>query len=92
MRLVPKLGERNVLTISSIYAAATFFDKLGSGLGADVALPLVGWLGFDPEAATSEVGAWALIVVSAGAPITGFSVAIIAARFVNTEGSRRTAE
>ncbi|CAN0600169.1 unnamed protein product, partial [Laminaria digitata] len=44
------------------FAAVTFCDKLGSGLAAGIALPLVGWLGFNTETTTSE-GTDALLIV-----------------------------
>lgn len=64
------------------YAVTTFFDKLGSGLGAGFVLPMVGWLGFDPVDGGGEAGSSALLWVATLAPIFGFVVALVAIAFV----------
>lgn len=62
----------------SAYAVTTFFDKLGSGVAAGVVLPLVGWLGFDPEGGGGETGRTALLMVATTAPLLGLAIAIAA--------------
>jgi len=60
------------------YAVTTFFDKLGSGLGAGTVLPVVGWLGFNPADGGGEAGSTALLLVATLAPILGFAVTLVA--------------
>lgn len=58
------------------FALATFFDKLGSGLAVGLVLPLVGYLGFDPNSASSEVGRSALQNIGVGIPLLANFVTI----------------
>ncbi len=61
------------------YSVVTFFDKLGTGMAAGVALPLVAWLGFDPAKALTPAGRTALLGTAATFPVLAFGlIALIA--------------
>ncbi len=53
------------------YAAAIFFDKMGSGAGA-ASLILVAALGFDPKTVVTASGVQGLTIIAVGVPVLGF--------------------
>jgi len=75
------------------YAAANFFDKLGSGVAAGIVLPLVARLGFNPELDVTSEGLSALVSVATVGPGAGFLVlttmAILLRRVERGEASER---
>lgn len=71
----------------SAFAAATFFDKLGSGLGAAALIPLA-WLGFDPKGAVDEAARSALLGVATAAPAIGFLLTALFVLVIGTAPDR----
>ncbi|MDE2570787.1 MAG: MFS transporter [Sphingomonadales bacterium] len=56
------------------YSVVTFFDKLGTGMAAGVALPLVAWLGFDPAKTLTQAGRTALLGTAVAFPVLAFGL------------------
>ncbi|MBS0481411.1 MAG: MFS transporter [Proteobacteria bacterium] len=63
------------------FAAATFFDKLGSGLGAAALIPLA-WFGFDPNRVVDGRADAALLGVATVAPVLSFLLTALFARTI----------